>query len=175
MIQNLPIALSGGRSAVVVRFLRGRAARADPAGASRIRRADENPDDQPDLKRDDREARMTQSTSTLSAGAIELTARAALRQREDRMVLATAKVADFDQFWNVFSTQGAEKRGQHGSKGANVFRDPNDADRVWVVFDWDDAGWKSFTSDPDVPAIFQQAGFTEGPPKAAEFVREHHA
>ena len=87
------------------------------------------------------------------------------------MVLATAKVADFDQFWNVFSTQGAEKRGQHGSKGANIFRDPNDADRVWVVFDWDDAGWQNFTSDPDVPAIFQQAGFTEGPPKAAEFVR----
>jgi hypothetical protein len=119
--------------------------------------------------------RMSQSTSTLSAGGIELTPRVALRQREDRMVLATAKVADFDQFWNVFSTQGAEKRGQHGSKGANVFRDPNDADRVWVVFDWDDAGWQSFTSDPDVPAIFQQAGFTEGPPKAAEFVREHPA
>ena len=91
------------------------------------------------------------------------------------MVLATAKIGDFDQFWNVFSTQGAEKRGQHGSKGAKVFRDPNDADRVWVVFDWDDAGWQSFTSDPDVPAIFQQAGFTEGPPKAAELVREHDA
>jgi hypothetical protein len=111
----------------------------------------------------------------MSDGGIEWTARAAFRPREDTMVLATAKVADFDQFWNVFSTQGAEKRGQHGSKGANIFRDPNDADRVWVVFDWDDAGWQSFTSDPDVPAIFQQAGFTEGPPKAAEFVREHHA
>jgi hypothetical protein len=91
------------------------------------------------------------------------------------VVLATAKVEDFDRFWEIFSTKGAEKRRQHGSKGANVFRDPNDPDRVWAVFDWDEEGWRNFTSDPDVPAIFQQAGFTEGPPKAAEFVRRHDA
>jgi quinol monooxygenase YgiN len=91
------------------------------------------------------------------------------------VVLGTAKVEDFDRFWEVFSTKGAEKRREHGSKGANVFRDPNDPDRVWVVFDWDEEGWRNFTSDPDVPAIFQQAGFTEGPPKAAEFVRTHDA
>jgi len=41
------------------------------------------------------------------------------------MVLATAKIGDFDQFWNTFSTKGAEKRKQHGCKGAHVFRDPN--------------------------------------------------
>ncbi len=75
------------------------------------------------------------------------------------MVLATAKVEDFDRFWNTFSTKGADKRREHGSKGAQVLRDPNDADRIWVVFDWDDAGWQSFTSDPEVPAIFQEAGF----------------
>ena len=40
------------------------------------------------------------------------------------MVLATVKVEDFDRFWNVFSTKGAAKRMQHGSKGAHVFRDP---------------------------------------------------
>ena len=91
------------------------------------------------------------------------------------MILGTAKVGDFDQFWQVFSTQGAEKRRQHGSKGANVFRDPNDSNRVWVVFDWDEEGWKNFTSDPDVPGIFQQAGFTEGPPKLAEYIRPHDA
>ena len=33
------------------------------------------------------------------------------------MVLATTQVADFDQFMKVFSTAGAEKRKQHGSKG----------------------------------------------------------
>lgn len=31
---------------------------------------------------------------------------------------------------------GAEKRRQHGSKGAIVFRDPSETDRVWVAFDW---------------------------------------
>ena len=85
------------------------------------------------------------------------------------MVLATAKVEDFDRFWNTFSTKGAEKREQHGSKGAQVFRDPNDADRMWVVFDWDEAGWKSFTSDPDVPGIFQEAGFMGVRPKPPSF------
>ena len=77
------------------------------------------------------------------------------------MVLATAKIADFDRFWNTFSTKGAEKRKQHGCKGAHLFRDPNESDRVWVIFDWDEAGWQSFTSDPEVPAIFQEAGFTQ--------------
>ena len=91
------------------------------------------------------------------------------------MVLATAKVADFDQFWTVFSTKGAEKRQAHGCRGAHVFRDPKEGDRVWAVFDWDEAGWQSFTSDPDVPAIFREAGFTQGPPESAEFVREHYA
>jgi hypothetical protein len=90
------------------------------------------------------------------------------------MVLATAKIEDFEQFWSVFSTKGAEKRGEHGSKGARVHRDPNDADRIWVVFDWDQAGWQSFIADPDVPAIFQAAGM-DGRPKAAEFLREHDA
>jgi hypothetical protein len=44
-----------------------------------------------------------------------------------------------------------------------------------VVFDWDEAGWQSFTSDPDVPGIFQEAGFVGRPPKAAEFLRENDA
>ena len=90
------------------------------------------------------------------------------------MVLATAKIEDLDRFWATFSTTGAEKRGEHGSKGAQVFRDPNDEDRIWVVFDWDEQGWQSFISDPDVPPIFQAAGM-DGKPKAAEFVRSHDA
>jgi hypothetical protein len=94
---------------------------------------------------------------------------------EETMVLATAKIGDFDRFWNTFSTKGAEKRKQHGCKGAHVFRDPNESDRIWAIFDWDEAGWQSFTSDPEVPAIFQEAGFTQGPPKSAEFIRQHDA
>jgi heme-degrading monooxygenase HmoA len=94
------------------------------------------------------------------------------RRRE--MILATAKVGDFDRFWNTFSTKGAEKRRQHGSKGAQVLRDPNDDDRIWVVFDWDEEGWQSFISDPEVPAIFQEAGM-DGRPEAAELIRQHDA
>ena len=88
------------------------------------------------------------------------------------MILSTVKVEDFDRFWNTFSTKGAEKRKALGSKGAHVFRDPTDADRIWVVFDWDDEGYKTLLSDPDMPAIFQEAGL-QGRPETAEFVREH--
>jgi len=60
------------------------------------------------------------------------------------MLLATTTVADFDQFMKVFSTKGEDKRRAHGSKGALIFRDPTQADRVWVIFDWDEEGWQSF-------------------------------
>ena len=90
------------------------------------------------------------------------------------MILATAKIEDFDRFWSTFSTTGAEKRRQHGSKGSSVFHDPNDARRVWVVFDWDEEGFANFVSDPDVPAIFEEGGF-EGRPQAAGLAREHDA
>jgi hypothetical protein len=83
------------------------------------------------------------------------------------MMLATTKVEDFDRFLKVFSTKGAEKRKQHGSKGSTVFRDPIDRDRVWVLFDWDAEGWQSFVSDPEVPPIMKEAGH-KGPPQTAE-------
>src|SRR5947209_4653523 len=79
------------------------------------------------------------------------------------MLLATTTVEDFDRFTNIFSTTGAEKRRQHGSKGAMVFRDPNQDDRVWVIFDWDLEGWKSFATDPEVPPIMQEAGHKTPP------------
>jgi hypothetical protein len=90
-----------------------------------------------------------------------------LPPKEREMILATTKVEDFDRFWKVFSTKGAEKRKQHGSKGARVFRDPNEADRVWVLFDWDEKGWQSFLSDPEVPPIIREAGH-KSKPQAAE-------
>ena len=79
------------------------------------------------------------------------------------MLLATTTVEDFDRFKDVFSTKGAEKRKQHGSKGSRVFRDPDQVDRVWAVFDWDLEGWQRFASDPDVPRIMQEAGHKERP------------
>ena len=44
-----------------------------------------------------------------------------------------------------------------------MFRDPNQADRVWVVFDWDDKGWQSFVSDPSLPPILKEAGHKSKP------------
>jgi hypothetical protein len=83
------------------------------------------------------------------------------------LILATVKFEDFDRFWNTFSTKGAEKRTQHGSKGARVFRDPNEDDRAWVIFDWDEEGFQKFLSDPDVKPIVQEAGH-KGRPQMAE-------
>ena len=83
------------------------------------------------------------------------------------MLLATTTVEDVDRFLEVFSTKGAEKRKEHGSKGATVYRDPNEDDRVWVIFDWDAEGWTSFVSDPEVPPIMKEAGH-KGPPQTAQ-------
>lgn len=74
------------------------------------------------------------------------------------MLLATTTVEDFDRFMNVFSATGAEKRKQYGSKGALAFHDPVQADRVWVIFDWDEKGWQRFVCDPEVRPIMKQAG-----------------
>jgi hypothetical protein len=83
------------------------------------------------------------------------------------MLLATTRVEDFDRFVQIYSTKGAEKRKQHGSKGSTVFRDPNEEDRIWAIFDWDLEGWQRFATDPDVPVIMQEAGH-KGRPQVAE-------
>ena len=83
------------------------------------------------------------------------------------MLLATTTVEDYERFVEIYSTEGADKRRQHGSKGSTVFRDPNESERVWALFDWDLAGWQSFVSDPDVPPIMQAAGH-KGRPQVAE-------
>ena len=90
------------------------------------------------------------------------------------MVLSTVRIEDFDRFWATFSTKGAEKRKEHGSKGARVFRDPSDESRIWVVFDMDDAGYEALLNDPEMPAIFEEAGLL-GRPEHVEMVREIEA
>jgi hypothetical protein len=89
-------------------------------------------------------------------------------------MLTTTQVEDVDQFLKIFSTKGAEKRKEHGSKGATVYRDPTEEDRVWVVFDWDLEGFQSYLADPDVPAIIKEAGH-KGTPSAAELAGEYDA
>jgi hypothetical protein len=95
-------------------------------------------------------------------------------RRRRELILATSKVEDFDRWMKIFSTKSAEKRKQHGSKGSTVFRDPNEDGRVWVLFDWDEEGWKNFVSDPDVPAILQEAGHASKP-QMAELAGQYDA
>jgi hypothetical protein len=90
------------------------------------------------------------------------------------MLLATTQVEDFDRLLEIFSTAGAERRKQHGSKSALVFRDLSEDDRVWVILDWDEQGWQSFVSDPGVPPIMQEAG-RKGKPEAAAFAGRYDA
>jgi hypothetical protein len=95
----------------------------------------------------------------------------ASHKRRRELFLATTKVEEFDRWWSVFSTTSLEKRKQHGSKGSHTFRDPNEEGRVWVLFDWDAEGWQNFVSDPEVPAILQEAGHATRP-QVAEFAGE---
>src|SRR4029079_3763951 len=96
------------------------------------------------------------------------------RTKEETMLLATTTVEDFDLFVAIYSTTGAHKRRQHGSKGSTVFRDPNEPDRLWALFDWDLDGWGNFASDPEVPPIMQEAGH-KSRPQVAELVGRFEA
>jgi hypothetical protein len=90
------------------------------------------------------------------------------------MILATTTVENVDRFLDVFGTKGAEKRALHGSKGSTVFRDPTEENRVWALFDWDEQGWASFVSDPEVPPILKEAGHL-GKPQAAHLLGSYEA
>jgi len=90
------------------------------------------------------------------------------------MILATTTVKDVDQFLKVFGAKGADKRALQGSKGSTVFRDPTEENRVWALFDWDEAGWASFVSYPEVPPILKEAGHV-GKPQAALLVGSYEA
>jgi hypothetical protein len=68
------------------------------------------------------------------------------------MILATTKVENFDRFLKTFSTKGAEKRRQHGSKGSTVFRDPNENDRVLGALRLGCAGLAEIRLRPRGPA-----------------------
>ncbi len=83
------------------------------------------------------------------------------------MMLATTKVEDLDRFLKIFSTKGAEKRKQHGSKGSIVFSDPNENDRVWAIFDWDEAGLQELPLRPRGPGD-HPGGRAQGPARGAE-------
>ena len=90
------------------------------------------------------------------------------------MILATTTVENLDRFLDVFGTKAADKRALHGSKGSTVFRDPTEENRVWGLFDMDEAAWAKFVSDPEVPPILKEAGAL-GKPEAARLLGSYRA
>ncbi|WP_295812221.1 hypothetical protein [uncultured Nitratireductor sp.] len=87
------------------------------------------------------------------------------------MIVTVARVTDPDRFLEVFRTSGADKRREHGCRGARVYFDPHDVHRVWSVFDWDPDDYAGFLADPEIPAIARQLGLQE-PPEHAEVAIE---
>ncbi len=81
------------------------------------------------------------------------------------MILAKAKLEDFDRFWSVFTTKGAEHRRKYGSAGSRVLRNEEDPNEVWVLFDWSKEDYERFLADPQSQEIMASAGL-KGPPEA---------
>lgn len=79
------------------------------------------------------------------------------------MIITVARVSDPDRFVQIFEGVGAEKRREHGCRGARAFFDPDDAHRVWSTFDWDAEDYDGFLADPEIPAIARALGI-EAPP-----------
>lgn len=81
------------------------------------------------------------------------------------MILVRVKISDFDRFWSVFESAGAEKRAAYGSGGATVYRNEDDPNEVVLLFDWDRGRFEEFMSDPAVRET-QRSGGAQGPPVA---------
>lgn len=79
------------------------------------------------------------------------------------MIVTIAKVADPARFLEVFETVGANKRREHGCRGARVYFDPGDAHRVWCILDGDAKDYDKFLADPEIPAIARELGI-QAPP-----------
>lgn len=90
------------------------------------------------------------------------------------MIVTISNVANFDQFLRTFSTEGVEKRREHGCKGAYVVRDPDDDHRVWVFFDWAQEDYEGFLADPEIPAIARKLVLRQ-PPVKVEPVAQYDA
>jgi quinol monooxygenase YgiN len=84
-------------------------------------------------------------------------------EEEHEVIVTVTKVTDPDRFLEVFETIGAMKRREHGCRGARVYVDPDDAHRMWSVFDWDAEDYEMFLEDPEIPAIAQELGL-QAPP-----------
>ena len=84
------------------------------------------------------------------------------------MLLATTQVEDFDRFLEVFSTAGADKRKEHGSKGALSSATPPRTTACGSSSTGTQRAGRASSSDPEVPPIMKAAGH-KGRPQAAAF------
>lgn len=80
------------------------------------------------------------------------------------MVLVRATIGEWEQFWRQFTSAGADRRREHGSRGVTVFRDADDPHAVLLLFDWEREAFEAFLADPEVQATMR-AGGTTGPPE----------
>lgn len=87
------------------------------------------------------------------------------------MIVTISRAIDQGRFLKVFTTVGARKRREHGCRGAWVYVDPDDAHRMWSVFDWEQADYEGFLADREVPAIARKL-MLQGPPQRAVAVTE---
>lgn len=55
-----------------------------------------------------------------------------------------------------------------------MFRDPDDRNRLWVLFDWDQDDYEQFLADPTVPDVARQLALAE-PPLTLEPVARYEA
>jgi quinol monooxygenase YgiN len=79
-------------------------------------------------------------------------------------VLAELAIADIDQFLAVFSTDGMDKRKEHGCLRTQVFQPAEDPTRVLVLLEWPDVeSFEHFRNDPTAPPIMRRGG-AQGPP-----------
>ncbi len=91
-------------------------------------------------------------------------------------VLAKLTVEDFDRFWEVFRTRGAEQRAAFGSRGSTVFRNRDKENEVWIIFDWEPAALQDFLKDSTSQEIMRSAGVLGAPEsQVVEEVGQHLA
>jgi hypothetical protein len=79
-------------------------------------------------------------------------------REEVAVILARVKIGDFDQFWSVFTTRGADHRRAYGSAGARVLRNQEQQDEVLILFDWSKEDYERFLGDPQTREIMASAG-----------------
>ena len=88
--------------------------------------------------------------------------------RETRHLLTGASHASALRVLDEFLRSGGERLVRDPIKRAVFQHD------LWAIFDWDEKGWQSFVSDPEVPAVLKDAGH-KSKPEAAQFVARYGA